>query len=179
MGSLPSSYLGLPLGAPFKFVVAWDRVEERFYKRLAMWKRQYISKGERITMIQSTLSSLPIYFVFALHATNDQIEARADLKGLYMGWWGSRVEATYGKMGNYLFRKMKGGLGVTCRSMLNKTLFCKWNWHFENEKKKDPLEWNYQWEVWRRRKGVVFSGSKGGVWCQVLESHQEGLGPFK
>ena len=152
MGSLPSSYLGLPLGAPFKFV-AWDRVEERFYKRLAMWKRQYISKGERITMIQSTLSSLPIYFVFALHATNDQIEARADLKGLYMGWWGSRVEATYGKMGNYLFRKMKGGLGVTCRSMLNKTLFCKWNWHFANEKKKRPFGMKLSMGSMKKRKG--------------------------
>ena len=30
IGSLPSSYLGLPLGAPYKFVAAWDGVEERF-----------------------------------------------------------------------------------------------------------------------------------------------------
>ena len=34
--SLPSSYLGLLLGAPFKSVVAWDDVEERF--QLTMWK---------------------------------------------------------------------------------------------------------------------------------------------
>ncbi|RVW50732.1 hypothetical protein CK203_076900 [Vitis vinifera] len=27
--SLPSSYLGLPLGAPFKSMVAWDGVEKR------------------------------------------------------------------------------------------------------------------------------------------------------
>ena len=38
VGSLPSTYLGMPLSAPFKSVVAWDRVEERFHKRLAMWK---------------------------------------------------------------------------------------------------------------------------------------------
>ena len=30
IGSLPSSYLGLPLGAPYKSVAAWDGVEERF-----------------------------------------------------------------------------------------------------------------------------------------------------
>ena len=36
VGSLPLCYLGLPLGAPFKFVVVQDRVEERFHKRLAM-----------------------------------------------------------------------------------------------------------------------------------------------
>ena len=34
--SLPSTYLGLPLGAPFKTVSVWDGVEERFRKRLAM-----------------------------------------------------------------------------------------------------------------------------------------------
>ena len=63
VGSLPSTYLGLPLGAPFKSVIVWDGVEERFRRRLAIWKRQFISKGGRATLIRSTLSNLPIYFV--------------------------------------------------------------------------------------------------------------------
>ena len=33
VGRLPSTYLGLPLGAPFKSVVAWDRVKERLKRR--------------------------------------------------------------------------------------------------------------------------------------------------
>ena len=48
---LPSCYLGLPLGAPLKLAAVWDGVKERFRKRLAMWKRQYISKGGRLTLI--------------------------------------------------------------------------------------------------------------------------------
>ena len=67
VGSLPSSYLGLLLGVPFKSVTAWDGVEERIRNRLTMWKRQYISKGGRITLIQSTLTSLPIYYMFVLY----------------------------------------------------------------------------------------------------------------
>ena len=39
VGALPSTYLGLSLGATHNWVVVWDRVEERFRKRLAMWKR--------------------------------------------------------------------------------------------------------------------------------------------
>lgn len=39
VGNLPSRYLGLPWGAYFKFVAVWDGVEERFRKRLAMWKK--------------------------------------------------------------------------------------------------------------------------------------------
>ena len=63
MGTLPSTYLGLPLGAPLKSVVVWDGVEERMRKRLALWKRQFISKGGRITLIRSTLVSMPIYLM--------------------------------------------------------------------------------------------------------------------
>ena len=63
VGSLPSRYLGLPLEAPFKYVTVWDGVEERFQKRLVMWKRQFISKRGRLALIRSTLSSMPIYFM--------------------------------------------------------------------------------------------------------------------
>ena len=63
VGSLPTTYLGLPLGAPHRAMGVWDTIEERFKKRLASWKRQYISKGGRLTLIRSTLSSLPIYLL--------------------------------------------------------------------------------------------------------------------
>ena len=36
VGGIPSRYLGLPLGAPFKSVPVWDSVEERFQKKLTM-----------------------------------------------------------------------------------------------------------------------------------------------
>ncbi|RVW79010.1 Transposon TX1 uncharacterized 149 kDa protein [Vitis vinifera] len=45
--------VGMPLGAPFKSIGVWDGIEERFRKRLAIWKRQYISKGGMITLIRS------------------------------------------------------------------------------------------------------------------------------
>ena len=38
VGSLPSSYLGLPLGAPYRSMVVWNGVEERLRKKLARWK---------------------------------------------------------------------------------------------------------------------------------------------
>ena len=66
VGSLSSTYLGLPLGAPFKLVTVCDGVEERFYRKLVIWKRQYLSKRGRTTIIRSTLSNLPIYFMSLL-----------------------------------------------------------------------------------------------------------------
>ena len=63
VGSLPTRYLSLPLGAPHRASGIWDSIEEIFRKRLSSWKRQYISKGGRLTLIRSTLSSLPIFFL--------------------------------------------------------------------------------------------------------------------
>ncbi|RVX19182.1 Transposon TX1 uncharacterized 149 kDa protein [Vitis vinifera] len=40
VGSLPSQYLGLPLGAPNRATSVWDGVEERVRRRFALWKRQ-------------------------------------------------------------------------------------------------------------------------------------------
>ena len=64
--SLPSTYLGLPFGASHKSVMVWDGVEERMRKKLALWKRQFISKGGRITLIRSTLASMPTYLMSLL-----------------------------------------------------------------------------------------------------------------
>ncbi|RVW43982.1 DEAD-box ATP-dependent RNA helicase 17 [Vitis vinifera] len=66
VGSLPTSYLGLPLGAQYRSRAVWDGVEERMRKKLARWKSQNISKGGRITLIRSTLANMPIYFMSML-----------------------------------------------------------------------------------------------------------------
>jgi hypothetical protein len=63
VAKLPALYLGLPLGSSFKSKAVWDSVVVRFQKRLAWWKRRYISKEGRLTLIKSTLSSLPTYFM--------------------------------------------------------------------------------------------------------------------
>ena len=39
IGSLIIKYLGLPLGAKHNSISVWDGVEERFRKKLAIWKR--------------------------------------------------------------------------------------------------------------------------------------------
>ncbi|RVX12485.1 putative ribonuclease H protein [Vitis vinifera] len=63
VGNLPTTYLGLPLGAPHNSCRVWDVVEERFKRKLATWKKQYLSKEGRLTLIKSALSNLPIYFM--------------------------------------------------------------------------------------------------------------------
>ena len=63
VGRLPMSYLGMPLGAHFKDASIWNPILERVEKKLAGWKRLYLSKGGRLTLLKSTLSSLPTYYL--------------------------------------------------------------------------------------------------------------------
>ena len=62
-GNLPTTYLGLPLEMRRNSASIWDRVEERFRRKLTNWKRQYISEGGRLTLSKNTISNLSIYIM--------------------------------------------------------------------------------------------------------------------
>ena len=62
-GTLPMKYLGLPLGAKFKDKAIWNPILEKIEQRLAGRKCLYLSKRGRVTLIKSTLSNLPTYFL--------------------------------------------------------------------------------------------------------------------
>lgn len=51
------------LGDPNKSKNAWNHVIDRVHWWLSGWKGLYLSKGERITLIKSVLSSLPTHFL--------------------------------------------------------------------------------------------------------------------
>jgi hypothetical protein len=63
VASLPLTYLGLPLGASYKSVSIWNGVIEKMERRLAGWKRMFLSKGGRLTLLKSMLSNLPTYLL--------------------------------------------------------------------------------------------------------------------
>ena len=63
VSTLPMKYLGLPLGATFKKASIWDRILDHVQRRLAGWKKSYLSKRGHLTLIKSTLSRLPTYFL--------------------------------------------------------------------------------------------------------------------
>ena len=62
-GAFPIRYLGIPIHYRRLSNADWKRVEERFEKRLSSWKRKQLSTGGCLTLINSVLSSLPMYMM--------------------------------------------------------------------------------------------------------------------
>ena len=68
VGCLPMTYLGMPLGAHYKDSSIWKPFIERMEKKLSGWKRLYLSKRGRLTLLKSNLAfPLIIYLCLLFH----------------------------------------------------------------------------------------------------------------
>ena len=63
VGGLPMSYLGMPLETSFKAQSVWNPILEKIERHLTGWKKLYLSIGGRLTLLKSTLSSLPTFYL--------------------------------------------------------------------------------------------------------------------
>jgi hypothetical protein len=62
-GAFLMRYLRVPIHYRRLSNADWKRVEERFEKRLSSSKGKHLSTGGRLTLINSVLSSLPMYIM--------------------------------------------------------------------------------------------------------------------
>ena len=134
VGALPTTYLGLPLGCRQASISVWGGVEEKFRRKLAMWKRQHISKGGRLTLIRSTLSNLPIYLMPLIHMPRGVSSRLEKIQKDFL--WGSNASEKKIHLINckqVCLSKAKGGLGFRSLLLMNKALLSKWAWRFSEE----------------------------------------------
>jgi hypothetical protein len=60
--SIPFCFLGLLVGANSRRMSTWLLILDSTKKRLCTWNDRLLSIGARVTLINSVLSSLPLYF---------------------------------------------------------------------------------------------------------------------
>ena len=73
VGELPTIYLGMPLLGKSKSIGIWNGVIEKCKKKLTNWKRQYLSRGGRLTMVNSVLDAIPAYMMSVFPAPDKVI----------------------------------------------------------------------------------------------------------
>jgi hypothetical protein len=62
-GSLPFKYLGIPIHFRKLKNGEWKAIEDRFEKKLASWLGKLLSYGDRLVLINSVLTSLPMFML--------------------------------------------------------------------------------------------------------------------
>jgi hypothetical protein len=134
IGSLPMSYLGLPLGASFKASSVWNPILEKVERRLAGWKKLYLSKGGCLTLLKSTLSSLPTYYL-SLFTIPKHVAARIERLQRNFLWGGLGDGFKHHLVGwdTICSPLAQGGLRVRKVKVFNRALLGKWLWKFGRE----------------------------------------------
>ncbi|WMV33971.1 hypothetical protein MTR67_027356 [Solanum verrucosum] len=131
VGELPTTYLGMPLGAKSKSSGIWSCVIEKCERKLMNWKCQYLSSGGRLTLVNSVLDALPSYMmsIFLIPA---KVTKRLDAIRRNFLWKGSEDKKKYHlvKWEELLVSKRGGGLNIRDLSTQNKSLMMKWLWKF-------------------------------------------------
>ena len=133
------------------------------HKRLALWKRNYISKGGRITLIKSTLASLPLYQMSFVRMSVAVAKRLEKLQRCFL-WGGGALERKAHLVKCYVVcsEKRQGGLGLRNLTFLNKALLGKWIWRF-------AFDMDCTWKILINSK----YGLDGLGWCS-----KEARGPF-
>nr|XP_016438177.1 PREDICTED: uncharacterized protein LOC107764153 [Nicotiana tabacum] len=166
IGSLPTTYLGLPLGSKFKSYDIWNGVVENFEKRLTSWQQQYLSMGGRLTLISSVLDNIPTYFMSLFSIPKKVLKWLDKIKRDFL-WEGNNSSHKYHliKWDKVLQPKCKGGLGVRYLDKHNKGLLMKWLWRNGTCK---PSLWK---EVINAKHGIKDN------WSTKIVGASHGVGP--
>ena len=127
VGSLPMKYLGMPLGSSFKTTSIWNPILEKMEKKLSGWKRLYLSKGGKLMLLKSTLSSLPTYFL-SLFTIPKAVATRLESIQRNFLWRSSEESFIYPLVAweKVCLPVEMGGLGIRSVVSFNQALLGKW-----------------------------------------------------
>uniref|UniRef100_A0A2N9EVU3 Reverse transcriptase domain-containing protein n=1 Tax=Fagus sylvatica TaxID=28930 RepID=A0A2N9EVU3_FAGSY len=163
---LPMKYLG----AKFKAKDIWNSIVEKMERRLAGWKRIYLSKGGRLTLIKSTLSNLPTYFFISsfLFQLMWLIGLKKSRGTSYGGTSEEVAKFHLVKWDMVCSPYSHGGLAIKNLRRFNEALLGKWLWRFGVER-----------DAFWRKVIMVKYGSLDGGWMSKAPSGLYGVGLWK
>ncbi|CAN6182020.1 unnamed protein product [Urochloa humidicola] len=127
IGTLPFRYLGIPMHHRRLRNSDWRHVEERFQKRLSCWRSKLLSVGGRLILINSVLSSLPM-FMLSIFEIPRGVLKKLDYYRSRFFWQSEEHKKKYRltKWSVICTPKDQGGLGVLNLNVQNKCLLSKW-----------------------------------------------------
>ena len=135
-GSLPFMYLGLPIGGSSSAISSWDPVIRKMENKLATWRGRLLSIGGCLTLIKSSMSSLPLYYMSLFPVPQGVIKKITAIQRQFL-WSGSldKNSMSLVKWETIQLPKNLGGLSIGNLLHKNISLLFKWIWRFFCEPK--------------------------------------------
>jgi hypothetical protein len=103
------------------------KVEERFEQKLSCWKAKYLSYGGKFVLLNSVISSLPMFMMSFFEIPKGVIKNLDHYRSRFF-WQGSSQKHRYrlAKWDILSRPKDQGGLGILDLQLQNKFLLAKW-----------------------------------------------------
>ncbi|GKV49628.1 hypothetical protein SLEP1_g56369 [Rubroshorea leprosula] len=127
VGETSFMYLGLPVGRKIRCTKMWEPVLKKFRAKLAIWKSNSLSSGGRITLLNSVLSAIPIFYMSLFLMPNCVASELISIQRAFL-WGGVELKKRipWVKWEHICFSKRQGGLGVIDLCRKNWALLGKW-----------------------------------------------------
>ncbi|KAJ4748330.1 RNA-directed DNA polymerase (reverse transcriptase)-related family protein [Rhynchospora pubera] len=154
----PIKYLGLPLSNKKLNKNAYNDLLQRFQKKLMGWQANFFSVAGRLVLLNSCLSSLPVYFMSVFKVPSSILQTIDKLRRTFL-WHGSQSQGKKLVMISWdLVTRPKqcGGLGVLDLKAFNLALLSKWLWKWLNPN--DSL-WKSQLNALYPQQPAIFPNS--------------------
>lgn len=129
IGAVPFKYLGLLVGANPRRVATGEPLVGLLLRRIGYWKNRFISFGGRITLLNSVLNSLPIFFLSYFKMWVGVWKKLVRLQREFL--WGGcsdRKKIPWVRWSEVCKPNDEGGLGVKDLRSFNLILLGKWRW---------------------------------------------------
>ena len=129
LGELPFTYLGIPIHHRKLTNNEWKCIEDRFEKKLSCWKGKLMSYGGRLILINSVLTSMPM-FLLSFFEVPVGVRKRLDFYRSRFFWQGDEPKRKYrlAKWDIICRPKDQGGMGIENLEVKNRCLLSKWLW---------------------------------------------------
>ena len=135
LGTLPFTYLGIPIHHRKLTNKEWKCIEDRFEKKLSCWKGKLLSYGGRLVLINSVLTSMPM-FLLSFFEVPVGVRKRLDFYRSRFFWQIDENKNKYrlAKWDVICRPKDQGGLGIENLEVKNRCLLSKWLYRLSIER---------------------------------------------
>nr|KYP35680.1 Putative ribonuclease H protein At1g65750 family [Cajanus cajan] len=113
LSNIPFQYLGIPIGANPRRCTTWQPIIRKFSKKLSTWRARTLSIAGRVCLINSVLTSLPLYFMSFYRMLRLVVKQITKLQRNFL--WGAKqdeAKMAWVSWNKITMPKEEGGLGI-------------------------------------------------------------------